>query len=113
MAIRYIVADDLDGTTATIETHHFALDGVEYQIDLSQTNFDRLEAALAPFIAAGRRPHAELVDRGRCRDALNTCQIRDGQQRPFVDALALGVTPTDSCHLGCVVCWASGAGSQR
>ena len=56
MAIRYIVADDLDGTTATVETHHFSLDGVDYQIDLSQDNYDQLAAALAPFIAAGRRP---------------------------------------------------------
>ncbi|WP_019030709.1 histone-like nucleoid-structuring protein Lsr2 [Salinispora arenicola] len=53
--IQRIVVDDLDGSTDEIGTYRFALEGVEYEIDLSQANQQRLRAALAPFTSAGRR----------------------------------------------------------
>jgi hypothetical protein len=46
--------DDLDGGTA----HHsltFALDGVEYTIDLSDNNAKKLREGLAPFVERARR----------------------------------------------------------
>ena len=50
------LVDDLDGSI--IEnggtTVRFALEGRQYEIDLSASNADRLRAALAPFISAGR-----------------------------------------------------------
>ena len=46
--------DDLDGSEAE-ETVAFALDGVEYTIDLSRSNADRLRERLAGFVAGGRR----------------------------------------------------------
>jgi hypothetical protein len=50
--------DDLDGTAlleGAGESVTFALDGVEYQIDLSVKNATKLRKALHPFIEAGRR----------------------------------------------------------
>jgi hypothetical protein len=49
------VVDDLDNSTDGVGTYRFALDGVEYEIDLSQPNLERLRTALAVFITAGRR----------------------------------------------------------
>ncbi len=46
--------DDLDGSEAS-QTATFALNGVTYEIDLSDKNAAKLEKALAPFIEAGRR----------------------------------------------------------
>ncbi|HET8896458.1 MAG TPA: Lsr2 family protein [Protaetiibacter sp.] len=52
-----ILTDDLDGEElpAGSRSTRFALDGVEYEIDLSAANARELADALAPFIAAGRR----------------------------------------------------------
>ena len=57
MAVRIqrAVVDDLDASTEGVGTYRFALEGVEYEIDLSQTNLQMLRTALAPFTAAGRR----------------------------------------------------------
>jgi len=52
------LVDDLDGAALTDEegrTVTFALEGVSYEIDLSQTHVDELTEALAPYVAAGRK----------------------------------------------------------
>jgi hypothetical protein len=56
MAQKHIVQliDDLDGGTAD-ETVSFALDGANYEIDLSEKNAARLRDALAEYVANGRR----------------------------------------------------------
>ena len=46
--------DDLDESPAA-ETVSFALDGVSYEIDLSEANAGRLRDALAPFLGHARR----------------------------------------------------------
>ncbi|MEX5265187.1 Lsr2 family protein [Kocuria sp. CPCC 205231] len=46
--------DDLDGGPAN-DTLTFALDGKDYEIDLSTTNAEKLREALRPFAAAGRK----------------------------------------------------------
>lgn len=46
--------DDTDSSPAA-ETVSFALDGVSYEIDLSDENAAALRSALAPWISAGRR----------------------------------------------------------
>ncbi len=53
--IERLVIDDFDASTDGVGTYRFALEGVEYEIDLSQPNLQRLRSALAPFITAGRR----------------------------------------------------------
>ncbi|MEV6644494.1 Lsr2 family protein [Amycolatopsis sp. NPDC051371] len=48
------ILDDIDGSTAT-QTVQFGLDGVTYEIDLSDENAAALRDELARFISAGRR----------------------------------------------------------
>jgi hypothetical protein len=48
------VIDDLDGSKAE-ETVRFALDGSEYEIDLSGAHSKELRDALQPFVKAGRK----------------------------------------------------------
>jgi hypothetical protein len=48
--------DDLDGTTSDdIQTVTFALDGVTYEIDLTEANATKLRDSIAEFVASGRR----------------------------------------------------------
>jgi hypothetical protein len=49
-----VLVDDLDGTDAE-ETVSFAIDGSNYEIDLSKANATELRQALAPYIQAGRK----------------------------------------------------------
>lgn len=48
------LVDDLDGGTAD-ETVAFGLDGVQYEVDLSDKNAAALREALDAWVAAGRR----------------------------------------------------------
>ncbi|GLY25492.1 nucleoid-associated protein Lsr2 [Micromonospora echinospora] len=48
------LVDDLDGGDAD-ETVKFALDGVQYEIDLSNKNADKLRELFAPYVAAGSK----------------------------------------------------------
>jgi len=52
------LVDDLDGTALTNgagRTVAFALEGVSYEIDLSQAHLEELTTALAPYVAAARK----------------------------------------------------------
>lgn len=52
------LVDDLDGTTLSDgegQTVTFALEGVSYEIDLSQAHVGELTDALAPYVEAGRK----------------------------------------------------------
>ena len=49
-----LLEDDIDGGEAS-RTLHFAYQGVEWEIDLSDKNAAKLEKALEPFMGAGRR----------------------------------------------------------
>ncbi len=60
-----VLTDDLDGGKAD-RTVEFAVDGVGYTIDLSETNAGKLRKALDPFIAAGSRVGRGHAD-GRSR----------------------------------------------
>jgi len=56
MAIKTVLIDDFDGTPLTgVSTTTFALNGVQYEIDLAPENAEKLKEALAPFVKAGRR----------------------------------------------------------
>ncbi len=49
-----VLTDDLNGGDAD-ETVKFALDGVQYEIDLSKENAAKLRDSFAEFVAAGRK----------------------------------------------------------
>jgi hypothetical protein len=50
----HVLVDDLDGGRAD-ETVRFALDGVQYEIDLSAQNVEKLRGIFARYLAAGSR----------------------------------------------------------
>jgi hypothetical protein len=52
--VQVILVDDVDGGEAA-ETVSFALDGVSYEIDVSEGNADALRDALAPWVGHARR----------------------------------------------------------
>jgi len=47
--------DDLDESTGGIRTVSVSLDGQAVELDLSEANYDELQQALAPYLAAGRK----------------------------------------------------------
>lgn len=50
------LVDDLDGTAAEdISTVSFALDGVSYEIDLTEANAEKLRSGLEEFVNSARR----------------------------------------------------------
>ncbi|MFD8018913.1 histone-like nucleoid-structuring protein Lsr2 [Streptomyces lavendulae] len=69
---RLLMTDDLDGTTSTVPGEItnvvFALDGVEYEIDLTEEHDQELRGLLAPYIEAGRKAVA-TAHKGRGRKA--------------------------------------------
>ncbi len=52
--VQVVLTDDLDGGEAD-ETVSFAIDGVSYEIDLSEQNAEALRAVIGPYLLAGRR----------------------------------------------------------
>lgn len=52
--VNIVLVDDIDGTEAA-ETVCFALDGREYEIDLSAKNAARLREVVAPYLGHARR----------------------------------------------------------
>ena len=52
--VHVMLVDDIDGSAAS-ETVRFALDGRQYQIDLSEKHAQDLRGAMAAFVAAARR----------------------------------------------------------
>jgi hypothetical protein len=49
-----VVTDDLDGSEGA-ETFAFAFEGIEYEVDLGQSNAKKLKKALDPYIKAARK----------------------------------------------------------
>ncbi|MGW9438058.1 histone-like nucleoid-structuring protein Lsr2 [Streptomyces sp. NPDC055607] len=51
-----VYTDDLTGEeSGEVASHSFSLDGVTYEVDLHPDSYDRLLAALGPFMKAGRK----------------------------------------------------------
>lgn len=52
--VNVVLVDDLDGSDA-VETVSFALDGVDYEIDLNEKHASELRNALSLYVGHGRR----------------------------------------------------------
>lgn len=72
--VQIILEDDLTGGPAD-ETVRFALEGVDYQVDLNKENADKLRAALQPFIEVGMKANS----RGRRAPGRAAGQQRSNQ----------------------------------
>jgi hypothetical protein len=75
--------DDIDGSKAT-QTIRFALDGVEYEIDVSDRNANRLRNSLSEFIANGRK-----VGSRRGRKATPTSQVDTKAVRAWAESTGI------------------------
>jgi hypothetical protein len=64
--VQVILVDDFDGGDAA-ETVSFALDGVSYEIDVSEKNANALRDALAPWVGHARRVGGRSGGSGRSR----------------------------------------------
>src|SRR5215207_7113561 len=66
MATRIVTElhDDIDGSDAT-QTVRFALDGIEYEIDLSDRNANRLRNSLSEFVGHARKVSGQRGERSR------------------------------------------------
>jgi nucleoid-associated protein Lsr2 len=75
--VHIVLEDDIDGGDAT-ETVLFGVDGVNYEIDLSDKNAAKLRDSLAKYVAAARRA-SPRARRGARRGTAgpSTAQIRD------------------------------------
>ncbi|APU16731.1 MULTISPECIES: histone-like nucleoid-structuring protein Lsr2 [Actinoalloteichus] len=82
------LVDDLDGEPAQ-HTVQFALDGVNYEIDLSERNATSLRELLAPYITHGRPvshrvetedPVQERVERKKVTDQIRAVAQRSKEQ---------------------------------
>ena len=52
--VHVVLTDDIDGSEAD-ESVQFALDGISYEIDLSEAHVEELHELLAPYLDAARR----------------------------------------------------------
>ncbi|MHA7145223.1 histone-like nucleoid-structuring protein Lsr2 [Arthrobacter sp. TmT3-37] len=60
--VKIILIDDIDGGEAD-ETVRFGLDGVQYEIDLSETHASELRSTLAEYVGAARRSNSPKQQR--------------------------------------------------
>ncbi|MDO5682008.1 MAG: Lsr2 family protein [Propionibacteriaceae bacterium] len=93
--VQIILEDDIDGTTAD-ETVRFGLDGVDYEIDLSVDNAERLREALALWVG-----HARKTARGRAgaparkNSGTSPTEIRAWAKENGFDVSSRGRVPTN------------------
>ncbi|MFJ3634621.1 Lsr2 family protein [Streptomyces sp. NPDC090112] len=88
---RLIMIDDLDGTESAepgdINTVRFSVDGVEYEIDLTEQHDQELRELLAPFVAAARRGTAKAFGPSR-RDRKPSADPEEDARRHY-DSIAV------------------------
>lgn len=83
--VQYFLVDDIDGGEAS-ETVSFGLDGVSYEIDLSESNAAELRNALSAYVGRARRAGRRAKGRGRGAPSRSseTAAIRDwARERGF------------------------------
>jgi nucleoid-associated protein Lsr2 len=96
------LVDDIDGTNVADETIGFALDGVNYEIDLSTKNAKQLRQDLQPWVDAARRTGGRRRGNApattRTRPPIDLGQgaaIRDWARRKGLNVAARGRLPRE------------------
>lgn len=84
--VNIVLVDDIDGTDAT-ETVTFGLDGVNYEIDLTEANATALRESLATYVGHGRRLSGRRKPTAGSASGSDAAQIRqwaraNGRQVP-------------------------------
>jgi hypothetical protein len=73
--VNIVLVDDLDGSDAD-ETVSFALDGKEYEIDLSAKNAQKLRDAFAPYVGHARKAAGRRRGRAAAASGASPADIR-------------------------------------
>lgn len=94
--VQYLLVDDLDGGQAD-ETVSFSLDGVAYEIDLSQQNAQALRDTLAQYVGSARRVGGRRGRGrgGRGRSGSETAAIREWARSQGLKISDRGRIPAD------------------
>ena len=96
--IQTLFIDDIDGGAAE-GTVRFALDGTDFEIDLSAAHSDELRKALATYISHARKVGgtARRAPRGRRAggDVINTAQVREWARGNGFDIKDRGRVPAE------------------
>jgi hypothetical protein len=86
--------DDIDGSAAT-ETVRFSLDGVEWEIDLSERNANRLRNSLSDFMAHGRKVGGKRVHKPTSSNHVDNTAVRKWAEANGIEVHPRGRIPTD------------------
>lgn len=62
--IEHVLVDDLDGSSAADETIRFAIEGAEYEIDLTSRHAAEFRSALNAYVGAARRVSGRRLKAG-------------------------------------------------
>lgn len=94
------LVDDLDGTSSPdVSTVEFGLDGVRYEIDLTDANAEQLRNSLADYVASARRVGGRIKRARTAGAAPRTASsgeagaIRDWAQQNGIELAARGRIP--------------------
>jgi hypothetical protein len=96
MATRVLTTlqDDIDGSVAT-QTIRFALDGIEYEIDVSDRNANRLRNSMSDFIAHGRKVGGRRASRSTASGQVDTRAIRKWAEANGIEVNSRGRIPAE------------------
>lgn len=94
--VKVHLVDDIDGSEADVVVR-FSLDGIGYEIDLSNANADRLRQSAEPFVHVAHRVgrgRAVAVSRSRSRSTESKNQaIREWAKRSGIEVNDYGRIP--------------------
>ena len=86
--------DDIDGSDAT-QTIRFALDGIEYEIDVSDRNANRLRNSLGDFIAHGRKVGGRRTRKSMSSGQVDAKAVRKWAEANGIEVSSRGRIPTE------------------
>jgi nucleoid-associated protein Lsr2 len=93
--IQTLLVDDLDGGEAA-GTIRFALDGTQYEIDLSAAHGDELRSALARYLTHARKTGGTTRKAARSGSGtLDTAKVREWAKEQGIEVKERGRVPAD------------------
>ena len=97
MAIRIITStvDDIDPSQEATETVPFALDGIVYEIDLSEEHAQELRSLLEPWARAARVVSRQRQSRGRKPRDYDPVKVREWAKGQGIELGERGRIPAD------------------
>lgn len=92
--VQIILEDDVDATLAA-ETISFALDGVNYEIDLSEENAAKLRSDLELWVSNARRVGGRRTVAKKTAGKSNTAAIREWAEAQGIEVNSRGRIPAE------------------